>query len=747
MSQPIDTAYVEIKPDLGRFAAELKRQLNVALRQMQANVNTSMRKISKQVADEGRKAGKNYGRNLADSTASQLKKTSKKITDEGRQAGDAFGDGLRRGVLPAARQAGDAVDDLGDEASSTARHVDRLDNEIEDLNRSLAALAVAYTAAGTAAKRAEISQSIRGTRQKLREVTDVRRLLPNVGDATGAGAKTATGFVAGFGQFLARLLARLPISPYLLAALAPTLPLIATAVSGALLAGLSTTAVTAGIAAAFQRADVKTAAAGLKTELQPVWAGIGSDFADQTTQALKFIRSDIRSVGPDLREALRPAAGYIRPLTEGFSGLIHSVLPSLRRAIIASQPVVEALGRRLPELGRSIGAVFDAMATHADAAAKGLNIFFRILEFALESIAGTISVLSQAFSTAEVVADKVTSFLGLPKLWAEGTDQAQESTSSWGASLEGLADEFASTGDAAATVTQAFDELFNSQLGVDQATISYRNGLADLKEQLLEGTRTLDENTAVGRQHQQAIFDQISAIGALRQARIEDGTTVEQANQLYLDEIAALKRTAIGAGYTATQISGLTAVYEAVPGAVKTRVSVPGASGSLSTVNSLKRRLQELDKLVVQPTILSPATGFFGFSHGGLIRGPGTSTSDSITTRVSTGEFVVRAAAVRRPGVLSLLDAINAGQVRDVSARLAALTAPPRRRPAPQPAAAQGAVPIGRFDGSDRPIDVHLTVQLGDEVIDRRVERIAGRLDRANNVFQARALTYGQRTV
>ena len=57
-----------------------------------------------------------------------------------------------------------------------------------------------------------------------------------------------------------------------------------------------------------------------------------------------------------------------------------------------------------------------------------------------------------------------------------------------GASLEGLADEFASTGDAAATVTQAFDELFNSQLGVDQATISYRNGLADLKEQLLEGT-------------------------------------------------------------------------------------------------------------------------------------------------------------------------------------------------------------------------------------------------------------------
>ena len=46
------------------------------------------------------------------------------------------------------------------------------------------------------------------------------------------------------------------------------------------------------------------------------------------------------------------------------------------------------------------------------------------------------------------------------------------------------------------------------------------------------------------------------------------------------------------------------------------------------------------------------------FAAGGLVTGPGTSTSDSVPARLSAGEYVVRAAAVRTVGV-SVLDAIN----------------------------------------------------------------------------------------
>lgn len=53
-----------------------------------------------------------------------------------------------------------------------------------------------------------------------------------------------------------------------------------------------------------------------------------------------------------------------------------------------------------------------------------------------------------------------------------------------------------------------------------------------------------------------------------------------------------------------------------------------------------------------------------GFAGGGLISGPGTSTSDSIPIAASTGEFIVNAKAVSTPGMRPLLEAINGGQLK-----------------------------------------------------------------------------------
>lgn len=47
-----------------------------------------------------------------------------------------------------------------------------------------------------------------------------------------------------------------------------------------------------------------------------------------------------------------------------------------------------------------------------------------------------------------------------------------------------------------------------------------------------------------------------------------------------------------------------------------------------------------------------------GFAGGGIVRGPGSGTSDSILARLSDGEYVIRAAAVRHWG-LGFLDQIN----------------------------------------------------------------------------------------
>jgi hypothetical protein len=53
----------------------------------------------------------------------------------------------------------------------------------------------------------------------------------------------------------------------------------------------------------------------------------------------------------------------------------------------------------------------------------------------------------------------------------------------------------------------------------------------------------------------------------------------------------------------------------------------------------------------------SPGMG--GKARGGLIRGPGSETSDSIPARLSSGEFVVPAEAVDMPGILPMLEGLR----------------------------------------------------------------------------------------
>lgn len=94
----------------------------------------------------------------------------------------------------------------------------------------------------------------------------------------------------------------------------------------------------------------------------------------------------------------------------------------------------------------------------------------------------------------------------------------------------------------------------------------------------------------------------------------------------------------------------------------------------------LKQLLQQLIQCAIYSLIISSMMpggvganfgkvfkGGMGFASGGLVTGPGSSTSDSIPTRLSNGEYVLNAQAVDRIGVGNL-DAINSGSpVADAS--------------------------------------------------------------------------------
>lgn len=105
---------------------------------------------------------------------------------------------------------------------------------------------------------------------------------------------------------------------------------------------------------------------------------------------------------------------------------------------------------------------------------------------------------------------------------------------------------------------------------------------------------------------------------------------------------ATMYATAFTAGTTALT-TALTASFAAGATALATAIGTASAAGGASSAFSAG--LKGLG---------------MGFAGGGHVTGPGTKTSDSILTRLSDGEFVIKAAAVDKWG-LSFLHAINQG--------------------------------------------------------------------------------------
>lgn len=119
-------------------------------------------------------------------------------------------------------------------------------------------------------------------------------------------------------------------------------------------------------------------------------------------------------------------------------------------------------------------------------------------------------------------------------------------------------------------------------------------------------------------------------------------------------------------GIISAAVDGIPALWDAVVAGVKAAWS--GASDFiLGTIGNIKSAIQSvisfISNAISKAKELASAVASGGgskreFASGGYVSGPGSGTSDSIPARLSNGEFVIRAAAVRRYGA-SLFAALN----------------------------------------------------------------------------------------
>ena len=161
-----------------------------------------------------------------------------------------------------------------------------------------------------------------------------------------------------------------------------------------------------------------------------------------------------------------------------------------------------------------------------------------------------------------------------------------------------------------------------------------------------------------------------------------------------------------------------------------------------SLAASIVASLRQIAAQMLATWAIQKLLGFFGMAVGaptgggkalgGMVRGPGTSTSDSIPARLSNGEYVVRAAAVRQPGVRELLDGLNFGT--------------PIVRRMPRPYYAEGGLVDLPTGGAPRDPALSATIGLDEGLLLKRLEaspefrRVVIRTTQANRKAMQRAL-------
>lgn len=185
----------------------------------------------------------------------------------------------------------------------------------------------------------------------------------------------------------------------------------------------------------------------------------------------------------------------------------------------------------------------------------------------------------------------------------------------------------------------------------------FQEAIDAVTEALATNGAGLDINTEQGRANQSALDDIAASGWDLIESMRQNGATQDElqgsmatTRQAFLDAAGAMGMGADEANRLADEM-----------GLIPAKVSVPVEVDT----DAATRKLEALRALLALPGVVITADmrgdgGYYANrAEGGIVYGPGTSTSDSIPARLSTGEYVVKASAVAQYGK-SFFDGLNA---------------------------------------------------------------------------------------
>jgi hypothetical protein len=341
-------------------------------------------------------------------------------------------------------------------------------------------------------------------------------------------------------------------------------------ISTALLAGVGAAGLGTAIAFAVQDEHVARAFTALGDHAQAALKDAASPFRAELIDSAAIFTKSFDATMPRIKAGLASLAPETSKLAANVGKAFENMGPGLEKALKASGPLLDSLGSGLATAGKAFGQLLSTIAYHGEGANMVMKLIVANITVLIQFITAAVDVAGAFFDILAKVAKAGAAVWGWitgakPKEAKDGLDGVGEGGQNAAKGLDQASDSAGALSHAMSPViggaedmADAFDRLFNETMGLDQANLAVKQGLADLKKELGDGKRTLDTNTQAGRDNVQGILEQIDALNRQREAQIAAGNgtaaATAEANAAYYRNIAALRALLVQMGFNAAEV-------------------------------------------------------------------------------------------------------------------------------------------------------------------------------------------------
>lgn len=612
-----------------------------------------------------------------DKTKQATDSAAKNLDNVGDSADDASKstDKLAKSTVGAA----DGAEKLGKKATENADRIGKLNREIGLADAELKTLAKSFADTDDAAERLDLSKAVRALENDLRRLNKNKGLLEGIlPDPAPAAKDFMSKLGAGIAEGSAGIAAKAgtSVGPVVGAAIgAAAAPIVVSALSSALSAGAGAGVLGAGVMAAVN-ADKGIQSAGI-TAGQRFSKALGENAVTSLRgpilKSLGIVSDAGDRLNADLGRTFAEIGDDLVPLTRKFVGAGEAVSGSLLEAARNSGPALDGLGDSVTLLGDGVADFVDILADGGPEAASNLRLIAGATADLARYTATTLDQLSKLANNAWITGPLIPLLRKHYEDAANASDDLTGSNAALAPGLDESAEAATASAKAVADAAMSYDELAESMNKVTSIQQELYGSEVDVREAVIDATRaiqengsTIDLNTEKGRNNRAALLDLAQALGKDNDAyRGVNGVSAQTTAHMEANR-AAFVKAAIAAGYGAGEAKKLADKLLGIPVKTEARVSLGNYRDTSGKLNGLLRDLEYFDgnwtaNMYANYEKFGKPGSSGGLAAGGLVHGPGTETSDSVPMMLSKNEYVVPAHAVKKPGVLQMLEALKSG--------------------------------------------------------------------------------------